>query len=141
MASRIFFYGLYMDASLLEEIGLQPSMVGLAKLDDFELRIGDRATLVPAPGRSTYGVLLDLSPEDAEALYSRPEVSDYQPEVVDAILLSDTSKYSAVCYVLPEDDLSTEANVDYARKLAALVVKLGVPSEYAQEILRYANDT
>jgi hypothetical protein len=45
MSTRVFFYGLYMDATLLESMGFQPRQVGAARLDNYQINIGERATL------------------------------------------------------------------------------------------------
>lgn len=137
MASRIFFYGLYMDIDLLRGMGLRPEIVGPAKLPDYKIRIGNRASLVRAIGSASYGVLLDLPEEDASALYSRPEVDGYQPESVEVHLLSDESRQRALCYLLPQDKLGADMNTEYVVKLAALVRELGLPLEYAHEIEHY----
>ena len=140
MSSRVFFYGLYMDVELLESMGFQPKSVGAAKLVDYSLDIGERATLVPDPGRVTYGYLLDLDDDEVSKLYSRPEVVDYRAESVEAVLLIDGSKHRALCYILPESKLGGKTNTAYAEKLATLVWKLGLPAEYVNEIARYEND-
>ena len=46
--SKIFFYGLFMDQSLLAEKGLHPQVVGPAVLRDYRIHIGERATLLPS---------------------------------------------------------------------------------------------
>ncbi len=134
---RIFFYGLYMDAALLESMGLHPEDVGAARLDDYRLQIGARATLVPDPGRASYGFLLDLSAEEASELYSRPEVAGYAPVEVQATLLGDSSRHPATCYLLTTDQEAAEPNGEYAAKLAALVSRLGLPAAYAEEVMSF----
>lgn len=48
---RVFFYGLFMDVSLLATKGITPSEVALGFVEDFELRIGER---VLKPGRTMH---------------------------------------------------------------------------------------
>lgn len=134
MTTRLFFHGLYMDATLLESMGFQPRPVGTARLDDYQIRIGERATRVPARGKSAYGYLHDLPQEEVSALYSRPEVREYIPQPVVAALLADSSLHHASCYVLQSRETGSNTNVGYAAKLAALVSQLGLPSKYAREI-------
>ena len=141
MTSRIFFYGLYMDATLLEEMSLRPKTVGVSKLDGYKIQIGERATLVPAPGHTSYGVLLDLPAKEASAIYSRPEVDDYRPDTVEAVLLSDDSQHQALCYVLPKEKLGADTNTEYVYKLATLAGELGLPPEYVQDISHCGDDT
>jgi len=134
--SRIFFYGLFMDAKLLEHMGFHPKLIGSAELRDFRISIGNRATLIPDPGSSCYGVVIDLPDEEASALYSKPDLSDYRPELVSAVLLHDHSIQPSSCYNLPREKLGAGTNADYSEKLAALVLELGFPSDYAHEIMR-----
>lgn len=134
MTTRVFFYGLYMDATLLESLGFRPRPVGAARLDDYQIRIGERATRVPARGKSAYGYLHDLPQEEVSALYSRPEVRGYIPQPVVAVLLADSSLRHASCYVLQSKETGPDTRRRYAARLAALVSQLGLPSEYAREI-------
>lgn len=123
-----------MDANLLRDMGLHPKVVGPAELPDFQIRIGDRATLFPNRGSTSYGIVMKLSSEDATALYSQPGVSDYRPDTVNAILINDRSIQRSACYNLPPDMLGSETNAEYAEKLSALILELGFSSEYANEI-------
>ena len=43
---RVFFYGLFMDESLLATKGIEPSEVNLNFVDGYGLHIGERATLI-----------------------------------------------------------------------------------------------
>ena len=141
MSTRVFFYGLYMDATLLESMGFRPRQVGAARLDNYQIKIGERATLIRARGKSSYGFLLDLPHEEVSALYSRPEVRGYIPQPVMAALLTDSSLHHASCYVLQSEETRLNTNVEYAAKLAALVSHLGLPTEYAKEIERLVDAT
>ena len=82
-----------MDEALLEGMGLHPELIGLAKLSDFKIAIGNKATLIPNPGSSCYGVVMELPDEEVSALYSNPEVSEYKPELVNTVLLHNGSIY------------------------------------------------
>ncbi len=128
-----------MDKALLESMGYRPRLVGTARLDDHQLKIGARATLARSRGNASYGVLLDLPREDVSALYAQPEVHGYIPQPVVAKRLADASEHHATCYVLPSDEPHSDTNVAYAAKLAALVSHLGLPTDYAREIERLAD--
>jgi len=130
-----------MDSSLLEDMGFRPKLVGTAKLNDYQIHIADRATLIPTAGSISYGVLMELSGEEASALYSRPEVSGYQAEPINVNLLEDASIQRSMCYILPREALGSDINTEYAKKLAALVEELGFPSSYAHDISRFGSDT
>ena len=141
MSTRVFFYGLYMDSRLLEGMGFHPESCEKAKLGHYRIHIGDRATLIPDPGSTAYGVLMTLPGDEAEKLYARPEVAGYEAERVDVTLLDDESIQAAVAYILPEEALGADPNTGYAKRLATLVTELGLPSTYAQIISRFGSDT
>jgi hypothetical protein len=123
-----------MDTDLLREIKLKPVAVGPAALHEYRLRIGNRATLAPNAGSISYGMLIELSDDDLSILYSSPSVSDYQPQIVETVRLSDGITQSALCYNLPVDQLGAEFNSEYAKNLSALLVKLGFPNDYVLEV-------
>lgn len=134
--SCIFFYGLFMDLSLLREMGLHPRLVGPAELPGYQIYIGNRASLIPSPQSTSYGMLMNLPDEEATTLYSAPDVSDYYPESVNAVLLSDRTIQTSLCYNLPANRLGAGVNTEYAERLSALVLELGFPPDYANEITR-----
>ena len=57
-----FFYGLFTDTATLRASGVaEPANPRRAFVDDFELCIGQRATLVPSAGARAYGMLFALT--------------------------------------------------------------------------------
>jgi hypothetical protein len=129
----VFFYGLFMDEALLREKGLNPLRRRLAALEDFALRIGARATLVPAPEREVYGVLYSLTHEEVDALYAEDSVRAYRPEAVLA-RLPDGGVAPALCFNLPEPPRAGERNPQYASKLRDLAARAGLPPDYVSSI-------
>jgi hypothetical protein len=130
---QVFFYGLFMDQALLRERGLDPQDACLAAVDGFALRIGQRATLVPAPGGRVHGVVLTLTLAEVERLYSDPSVQAYRAQPVRA-RLEDGGGVSALCYNLPEAPSPAERNPQYAAKLRALAERIGLPAAYVASI-------
>lgn len=124
-----------MDEELLREQGFSPVVLGKALLRDFALRIGDRATLVPAHDSTAYGMLIDLPDQELEALYSAPGVSEYVATPVCVELMNAGSTHQALSYNLPASQLSGEMNRDYAEKLKNQLLALDFPRAYAQTIL------
>jgi hypothetical protein len=131
----VFFYGLFMDQDLLREKGLLPENVEVASLDGFELRIGKRAALVPKASCQVYGIVMSLSLDEVERLYSDPGVSAYKPQTVLAELQSG-SKIPAFCYNLPDPPSQNESNPEYAAKLIAVAKKVGLPQQYIENLKR-----
>lgn len=131
--TNAFFYGLFMDEELLRAKGLAPQDAALASVDGFALRIGRRATLVPARGSRVHGVVCSLTLQDLEQLYSDPSVQEYQPQAVLA-RLAEGGIIAALCYNLPEPPSPDEHNPDYAAKLRALAQIIGLPADYIASI-------
>ena len=85
----VFFYGLFMDESLLASKGVRPTEPTIGYVDGYGLRIGKRATLLPEANSRAYGVLMKIASEDAAALYSEQSVADYVAEPVVVTLPGD----------------------------------------------------
>ncbi|NNF27154.1 MAG: gamma-glutamylcyclotransferase [Gemmatimonadetes bacterium] len=133
----IFFYGLFMDRSLLAGKGLQPEVVGRAVLPDFRIHIGQRATLLRSPDRRAYGVVMTLSDHEAEALYSEPSVREYVPERVRVEVLNTGEGLEADCYNLPPEVGLAGTNPAYATQLSRLVEALEFDPDYVEEIAAF----
>ena len=129
-----FFYGLFMDAAVLHESRVAPANPRRAYVDDYALRIGRRATLVPSPGARAYGMLFALTHDELDTLYTAPGLEQYRPEAVLAHSM-DGEPFPALCYNLREVPGPHEATPDYAARLRAVLDKLGFPPEYIASIL------
>ncbi len=129
---RVFFYGLFMDESLLATKGIEPSEVNLGFVDGYGLLIGERATLVRRQDGRAYGAMMDIAPSEATELYAEDSVADYLPEPV-TVELMDGTQVEATCYNLPSDKV-TGANKDYANSLLDVATKLGFPDSYLDQI-------
>jgi hypothetical protein len=128
----VFFYGLFMDESLLVSKGVRPSEPTIGHVDGYGLHIGKRATLLPEANSRAYGVLMKIASEDAATLYSDQSVADYVAEPVVVTLPGDI-QVPAVCYNLPAAKL-VGTNPEYAAALLALATKLGLPESYLRHI-------
>ena len=129
---RVFFYGLFMDESLLATRGIEPSEVNVGFVDGYALRIGERATLVRCPDCRAYGVVMDIAPGEAAELYAEDSVADYLPESV-VVALLDGTQVEATCYNLPSGKL-VGTNPEYAAALLELATELGFPDSYLRQI-------
>jgi len=92
-----------MDRALLVEQGFHPEAIGPAVLSGYRIHIGERATLLPSASSRAFGILMELSEEEAHALYSQPTVRAYTPESVQVMLLATHEVVEADCYNLPGD--------------------------------------
>jgi len=129
---RVFFYGLFMDEALLETKGITPTEKAIGFVNGFELRIGNRATLLRRDGGRAYGVTMTIAPREATELYSEDSVADYVPETVTVVRM-DGGSVEATCYNLPNDQV-TGANKAYAESLLKLATELGFPDDYLSQI-------
>ncbi len=129
---RVFFYGLFMDESLLVTKGIKPTEVKIGFVDGFGLRIGERATLVRRAGSRAYGAVMEIAPGEATELYAEESVADYVPEPV-IVELADGTQVEAICYNLPGDKV-TGTNREYAESLLDVATRLGLPDSYLDEI-------
>ena len=111
-----FFYGLYMDLDVLREAGVTPQNPRRAYVDNFTLRIGQRATLLPSAGARAYGMLYALTHAELEVLYTAPGLEHYRPEAVLAHPLGGAAT-PALCYNLREAPRPDERNPSYAERL------------------------
>ena len=129
---NVFFYGLFMDEDLLAKKGISPSKAEVGFVDGFALRIGERATLIRSADTRSYGVMMNISSDQANELYAESSVADYVPESVTVELLNG-SKVEASCYNLPVDKV-TGTNKVYAQALLKVANRLGLPESYLVEI-------
>jgi len=128
-----FFYGLFMDKDLLESKGVNATNLRVASLSGFQLRIGNRATLIPNPSGKVFGVVASLSHDELEQLYSELSLRAYRPEAVLA-QLSDGEVLAALCFNLPEPPAADEQNPEYASRLRSLAERLNFPAKYVASI-------
>ena len=125
----VLFYGLFMDAAAVAAQGFDPRDPRLARVDGMALRLGARATLVPAPGGVVHGVVMALTHAEIDRLYAEPSVAAYRAEPVTAVLKEGRS-VAALCFNLPEAPAAGASNPDYAAKLGIVARRLGLPEDY-----------
>jgi hypothetical protein len=130
---NVFFYGLFMDGMALRAKGLNPFNARHARIDGMALRIGERATLVADANASAHGILMELTHQEIDQLYSDPSVAMYRAEAVLAEL-ADGSHAAALCFNLPRPPRLEEANPDYAAKLREVGRRLNPPPDYIEKI-------
>jgi hypothetical protein len=130
---EVFFYGLFMDDNLLRSRGIVPLNPRPATVEGFGLRIGKRATLVPARHERSYGMVIGLTHQELKGLYSGPGLEHYRPEAVTCTTLAG-ELVSAQCYNLPNAPAPDEVNEEYAGQLRAVLAKLGFPAEHVERV-------
>ncbi len=135
---EVFFYGLFMDHSILLKNGITPSNPRKGYLKDYALVIGNRASLVPSKNDRSHGIVMTVDKDAITDLYAETSVANYVPEEVE-ILIETGDTIPAICYNLPSH-LLTGTNANYAKSLHALAKKQGFPDDYLEKIKRMAED-
>ena len=128
-----FFYGLYMDETVLAGAGVVPRSPRKASANGYALKIGKRATLVQAPGSVAWGMVYALTPDDLAKLYGAPGLEVYQPQQIE-VALENRAIISARVYNLAQLPAADERNPDYVEKLKAAMIRLGFPADYVARI-------
>jgi len=121
----VFFYGLYMVPEILEQKGVTPRNPRKGRLDDYELRIGSKATLLRAKGKTSYGMLYSLHHAEIYLLYQGAGLHEYAAEAV--AVHTGSATIPALCCNLISPPNENESNHDYTSKLKAAMKKLGLP--------------
>ncbi len=85
--------------------------------------------------------MMELSDQEARALYSEPSVREYKRERVQVELLASNAVVEAYCYNLPRELGLAGANPAYANELARLVEALHFDLAYAQEIAAFGENS
>jgi hypothetical protein len=128
-----FFYGLFMDVDVLKQNGVEAANIRPAFVPNFELRIGQRATLIASIGARAYGMIMSLSHADLARLYGAPGLEHYRPESVFAQGLDGTAT-AALCYNLLESPGPDERNPEYAARLQRVLQRLNFPPQYVASV-------
>ncbi len=129
---KVFFYGLFMDQTILAKNGVEPTQIRKGYLNDYTLKIGNRASLLPCKNENAYGLVMSVDEIQIEDLYAEPSVADYVPEEV-LVVMDDNESVKAWCYNLPEASLMG-TNASYAKSLYELAKKLEFPEDYLIKI-------
>ena len=136
---EVFFYGLFMDVTILLKNGIKPSNPRRGYLNDCALKIVNRASLIPCKNEKSYGIVMTIDNDAIHNLYAEASVADYIPEEVNVITNSNDS-ITATCYNLPSESL-TETNELYAISLYKLAKQEGFPDEYLEKIKKMTKTT
>ncbi|MEM1406495.1 MAG: gamma-glutamylcyclotransferase family protein [Bacteroidota bacterium] len=129
---EVFFYGLFMDRAILLQNGIKPSNPRKGYLNDYALKIGNRASLVPCNNEKSYGIVMTVDNDAIHKLYAEASVADYIPQEVD-IIVNRRDPVRAICYNLPVG-LITGTNKIYAVSLYKLAKRKGFPHDYLDKI-------
>ena len=131
----VFFYGSYINRSVLREVDLVPARFVAAKLPGYEIRIRPLANLVPSQGGTVYGVLASATHAELERLYRHArEVLGgvYLPHPVLAYTLAERAE-PALCYIAPALP-DAPASAKYVNRILEPARELGFPAWYLERV-------
>jgi len=113
-----FFYGSYINPSVLREVDLVPDRMEVARLPGYDIEIRPLANLVPSDQHTVYGVLATATHAELERLYSHARDvlgGVYLPRAVLAYTAAGQSE-PALCYISP-GLAPAPPSADYVRRI------------------------
>ncbi len=136
----VFFYGAYINPSVLREIELIPEEYRVATLGGFRLNIAPTATLSREPGSTVWGTIATATHEELRRLYTEHAKiflgGEYFPRAVTVTDLNDNI-IPALCYIC-DDMKPAPAAPDYIEQIARPAEEYGFPKEYVRMIRNFS---
>lgn len=123
----VFFYGLFMDESVLRAKGVRPRAPRKAIVRDYQLRIGQRAMLCRQPSSQAFGMVYKLTDSEIDSLYAEPGLEMYSRECIVATF-EDGSSSEVTTFNLSDKMGTDEPNREYVAKLRLVLERLGFPA-------------
>jgi len=133
-----FFYGSYINLTVLKEIELVPEQYEVAKLSGFDIQIQPLANLIRSDQHCVYGIVATATHEELSRLYAHAEHvlgGVYLPEAVLTETRSGTWR-PALCYIAPSID-SQPAAQDYIDRIVEPAKVYQFPEWYIERLERF----
>lgn len=136
----VFFFGAYINFSVLREVDLIPEEYRVATLSGFELTVAPTATLKEKPGSTVWGIIATATHEELRRLYvDHAKIflgGDYFPRAVTVTDLNNNI-IPALCYIC--DDMKPRpAAADYIELITRPAEEYGFPKDYIDMIRSFA---
>ncbi len=132
----VFFFGAYINFSVLREIDLIPEEFRVATLSGYRLNIEPTATLSREPGSTVWGIIATATHEELRRLYvDHAKIflgGDYFPRAVNVTDTNDNI-IPALCYICA-DMKPVPAKAEYIEQIARPAEEYGFPKEYVKMI-------
>jgi hypothetical protein len=129
---RAFFYGSFIRKDVQEKGGLYDAKAEVARLNGFDIHISPHAALSRSAEHCVYGVLVDITHKQLDAMYSAPGVGVFLPQAV-LVETADGRFVPALCYIPPTRE-NKPADREYLRKLIAAGRAWGFPEWYVAKL-------
>lgn len=133
-----FFYGSYINISVLKEINLLPQQYEIAKLNGFDIRIEPRANLIPSDQHCVYGIVATLTHEELARLYAHAKERLGEVYLPEAVLVEtwEGSFRPALCYIAPHMQ-SKPAEREYVDRIVNPAREFRFPDWYIQKLVSF----
>jgi cation transport regulator ChaC len=134
----VFFYGSYINLTVLGEVGLVPEHWEVGRLAGFDIQIRPLANLVRSEEHCVYGILATATHAQLARLYAhaRDVLGEvYLPEAV-IVQTRDGKWRPALCYICPEME-PRPADPAYVERIAGPARAHGFPDWYVARIERF----
>jgi AIG2-like family len=131
----VFFYGSYMNLTVLREVNFLPEKWGVARLDGFDIRIGPRANLVDSDRHCVYGTLATATHAELSRLYTHAQDvlgELYLPEAV-LVQTQEGLWRPALCYICPHMEPKPPDNA-YVDRIIKPARECGFPEWYVARL-------
>jgi len=135
----VFFYGSYMNFTVLKEAELIPTEWEVARAPGFDLRIGPRANLVRSDQHTVWGINATATHAELTRLYAGHAKivlgETYLPEAI-VTVTGDGRIRPAMTYLCPHME-PRPADAAYVERIAAPARQFGFPDWYLERIDRF----
>ena len=127
-----FFYGSFIRRDVQSNSGFYPDRVEVGRLSGFDIHVCPHAALSRSDKNCVYGIVVDITHRQLDALYSAPGVGVFLPEAV-IIETRDRKVVPALCYIPPHRD-DRPADRAYLAALVAAALDHGFPDWYIKRL-------
>lgn len=128
----VFFYGSFINRSVLAGGGFTPERVSVARLGGFDIVRRPLATLDRSDQHAVYGILTWATHDELERLYGQSWVRAYRPEAV-VVTTNEGALHPALCYIAPGK--TAEPPMDrYLEHILEPARELGFPGWYLDRL-------
>jgi hypothetical protein len=127
----VFFYGGLINPALLDRLGIPRRERTPAMLPGYELVIRPWVNLEPVDLGVAYGVVMDMSGEELDRIYSQLAIR-YAPAPV--VVVHGRRVAAATCYFAAESMVRAQAEEGHVRVLLEAAEALGLPEWYLGRI-------
>jgi hypothetical protein len=136
-AVRTFFYGSFMNRTVLARQGVAPGEMEVARLPGFEIRMQPLSNVVPDDRSCVYGILARVTHRELDRLYRHLPGAVGGTYLPDAVLVQTRAGawQPALCYIAPPLEPAPAAT-DYLDSVLVAAREYAFPDWYLHQLAR-----